>query len=92
MAKTSESLSAGIRFVGLGFSLGAMVVAAIWLGNRLDEYLGTSPLFLLVFLVGGLVGFVRRMLWMLEKPTRSGGRGRDTSEKGSGGDSQPHDE
>lgn len=67
MAKSGKSLSTGIRFVGLGFSLGATVVAALWLGNRLDGYLGTSPLFLLVFLVGGLFGFIRRMLWMLEK-------------------------
>lgn len=63
-----ENFTAAAKFAGIGFSLGATVVAAIWAGNWLDERWGTSPLFLMLFLVGGMAGFLRRLLWMLKKP------------------------
>jgi len=67
MSDTGSKVAAAARFAGLGFGLGATVVAAIWLGNQVDVYFGTSPLFLLVFLVAALVGFMQRLLWMLNK-------------------------
>lgn len=59
-----ENIANAAKFAGLGFSLGATVIAAIWAGNWLDQRWGTSPLFLLLLLVGGMVGFLRRLLWM----------------------------
>ncbi len=67
MAVRRETVATGARFVGLGFSLAGTVIAALWAGNWLDERWGTSPLFLLIFLVGGLFGFTRRLLWMLQQ-------------------------
>ncbi len=66
MAVRKETVVAGASFVGMGFSLGATVFAAIWAGNWLDERLGTSPLFLLVLLVAGLFGFTKKLLWMVQ--------------------------
>lgn len=68
MASSRQGFATGARFIGVGFSLGATVIAALWLGNWIDERWGTSPLFLLLFLVGGLFGFVRRLMWMLRPP------------------------
>ncbi len=67
MALNAKSVASGARFVGMGFSLGATVIATIWLGDWVDRYLGTSPLFLLAFLFAGLYGFTRRLLWMVER-------------------------
>ncbi len=64
----SERIANAAKFAGMGVSLGATVLAAIWLGNWLDEKWGTSPLFLMLFLVGGMAGFFRRLLWMLKRP------------------------
>jgi hypothetical protein len=74
-----DRLATGTRFVGLGFSLAVTVVAALWAGNWLDQRWGTSPLFLLLFLVGGLFGFTRRLLWMLQggKRRQSDGPAKD---------------
>jgi len=69
MPAAKEKIAAGAQFVGIGFSLGATVAAALWLGNWLDERWGTSPLFVLLFLTGGLFGFTRRLLWMLRPPS-----------------------
>jgi hypothetical protein len=66
-------IAAGARFIGIGFSLGATVAAALWLGDWLDDRWGTSPLFVLLFLTGGLVGFTQRLLWMLRPPRKRGG-------------------
>lgn len=65
-------LAASARFIGVGFSLGATVAAALWLGNWVDERWGTSPLFLLLFLLAALTGFVRRLLWLLRTPPSNG--------------------
>ncbi len=78
-----QRVAAGARFVGIGFSLAATVVAALWFGDFLDERWGTSPLFVLLLLVGGLLGFTRRLLWML-RPT-GGGR----TDRGSGDGAGP---
>ena len=74
----AKSVAAGARFVGMGFSLAATVVATIWLGDRLDQYAGTSPLFLLTFLFAGIFGFTKRLLWIVRRRPEgedpSGGR------------------
>lgn len=43
-------LSVGI-FTALGFELAAFIFVGLYVGNWLDEWAGTSPLFLLVLLM-----------------------------------------
>ncbi len=80
MAISPEKLASGARFVGMGFSLAGTVLAALWLGNWLDQRWGTSPVFLLLLLVGGLFGFTRRLLWMLRPSPRTRKRDRPDEE------------
>jgi len=80
MPAAKQRIAAGAQFVGIGFSLGATVAAALWFGNWLDERWGTSPLFVLLFLTGGLIGFTRRLLWMLRRPSSSAGHQAEPSD------------
>lgn len=77
-------LAASARFIGVGFSLGASVAAALWFGNWIDEKWGTSPLFLLLFLVAALTGTVRRLLWLLRPPANGGAVDRPPQHKQDG--------
>lgn len=80
MPAAKKKIAAGAQFVGIGFSLGATVAAALWFGNWLDERWGTSPLFVLLFLTGGLIGFTRRLLWMLRPPSSPAGHQAEPSD------------
>lgn len=62
-----DSLIAGARYAALGVEFAAIIVVAVIAGFHLDEYLGTSPLCMLLFTVGGMVGALRRLLWSLKK-------------------------
>lgn len=44
-----------IRFVGVGFYIGACIVGGVFLGLWLDNRFNTKPILLLVFLIIGLV-------------------------------------
>ena len=47
------------RFVGVGFELVVPLLAGLWIGSRLDRWLGTSPwLLLLGTLLGMAAGFL----------------------------------
>ncbi len=35
----------------LGFSMALPIFAGVYLGSKLDDYLGTAPLFLIIFLI-----------------------------------------
>lgn len=57
------------RYVAFGTELAVSVIAGVLGGAYLDQYLGTSPLFLLLLTVGGMVGALYRLLWNLKKIT-----------------------
>ncbi|PRR69259.1 AtpZ/AtpI family protein [Neomoorella humiferrea] len=72
------------RFANLAFSFGVTMTAAILLGLYggmwLDRRLGTSPLFLVVGVLGGVgVGFrsILSELWILEKEPPQKNHGQD---------------
>jgi F0F1-type ATP synthase assembly protein I len=69
--RRARALAQGMTIAGMGVSLGAGVVAAIWGGNWIDAKLGTSPLFLLILLVGALYGWLRRLLWVLKQNSKA---------------------
>lgn len=55
-----------MRFIGIGFELIAPVLAGMFIGYKLDAWLGTKPwLFLLLVLMGiaaGYLNFFRQVL------------------------------
>ena len=57
----------GARFAGLGTEFGGIIVAGVVAGYYIDEWLGTSPLFLLVFTLGGFAGALARLIRMLKR-------------------------
>jgi len=44
-----------LRFMGIGFYIGACIVGGVFLGLWLDSLFHTTPILLLVFLILGLV-------------------------------------
>lgn len=57
----------GARFAALGSEFGVTIVAGVVAGYYLDEWLGTSPLLILLFTVGAFAGAVYRMVAMLNR-------------------------
>jgi F0F1-type ATP synthase assembly protein I len=53
--------------MGVGFEFAGIVIATAFAGYYLDEYLGTSPLFILVLTLAGMGGAVYRLIWMLRQ-------------------------
>jgi len=58
------------RLTAVGFEFAGAIVGALLGGYYLDELAGTSPLFLVLFLAGGLYGAVRLLLWSLKKTSQ----------------------
>ena len=44
-----------------------IIVGAMYVGYRVDRYLGTEPWLMLVLTLGGMVGALWRLLWSLKK-------------------------
>ena len=53
--------------MAFGFEFAGTVVAGVIGGYYLDEYLGTSPLFILVVTLAGMGGALYRLIWSLKK-------------------------
>ncbi len=64
--KQSAPLS-GARYLGFGFEFAATIVAGVLIGNYLDQWLGTGPLFTLAVTLGAMVGAVQRLISSLRK-------------------------
>ncbi|MGH7788891.1 MAG: AtpZ/AtpI family protein [Candidatus Binatia bacterium] len=58
------------RLTAVGFEFAGAIVVALIGGYYLDQFAGTSPLFLFLFLAGGLYGAVRLLLWSLKKTSQ----------------------
>ncbi|HVM95496.1 MAG TPA: AtpZ/AtpI family protein [Candidatus Acidoferrales bacterium] len=63
----NNSLVAAARYAAFGFEFAGSVVAGVVAGYYLDRYTGTSPLFLLIFTLGGMGGALYRLLWNLKQ-------------------------
>lgn len=55
------------RFAALGTEFGVTIVAGVVAGYYLDEWLGTSPLMILLFTIGAFSGAIYRMIAMLKR-------------------------
>jgi len=63
----TDRIIAGAKYMGLGFEFAGIIVAAVIGGYYLDDYLGTTPLFMLLLTAGGMFGAIKRLLWTLKK-------------------------
>lgn len=61
------------RYSGYGITLAVAVALFAWLGNLLDERIGTSPLFVLLGTAAGFGGGLYRMLRELSPPKEKDG-------------------
>ncbi len=58
----SNSANKFLKFTGLGFSMMVSIGMLGYLGFLLDNYLNVSPLFILLFVIGGLIGDIYLVL------------------------------
>lgn len=70
-SERARSYVLGLSLLGMGLSLGFTMAAAVWLGTWLDGKAGTSPLFVVLFIVGGFAGFLERLLWLLKRNSKA---------------------
>ena len=64
--RDSQLVKAG-RFAALGTEFGVTIVAGVVIGYYLDEWLGTSPLLMLVISMAAFGGSIYRMIAMLKR-------------------------
>ena len=57
----------------LGFQIGACVVVGVGLGYYVDRWLGTDPVFLLVFMLFGFAAAIRTLLRFVQQAVPPGG-------------------
>lgn len=69
------------RYSGYGITLGLSIALFAWLGLKLDEKLGTEPLFVLLGTFAGFGGgFYRMYHELVVVPREEKARGEDSSE------------
>ena len=57
----------GARYAATGFEFAGIVIAGVFMGHKIDEYLGSEPWCMLLFTLGGFYGALRRLLWSLKR-------------------------
>ncbi len=64
----SESKKPGLLLIGVGQILTSMIVSGFLLGYLLDLYLGTQPIFILIFGGLGFIGGFLKVYRLLTDP------------------------
>lgn len=67
MALDPRSLARWGPLLAAGTELAACVVAGVIAGYYLDRYFGSAPWLTLLCTLGGLVGGMSRLLWVLKR-------------------------
>jgi ATP synthase protein I len=62
-----ETWMAFMTYGSLGLEMGLSVAVGIAIGYYLDRYLGTPPIFTLVFLIFGLIAGMKRLYTLWKK-------------------------
>jgi hypothetical protein len=57
----------GLVFVGMGFELLGVILGCLFVGQEVDKQMGWPGYGLIVFVVGGLVGWMIHLIFMLKK-------------------------
>lgn len=67
MAKQSSPRNKFIRFIGLGFQLGATIYFAVWIGKKLDAYFGYEKAFTFGVMIFAFIGTMYSIIKQLNK-------------------------
>ena len=59
--------SKGLVFIGIGFELVGLVLAALILGEKLDKYYGKDGVFVIIFLICGFISWTFHFIFLLKK-------------------------
>ena len=70
MIKSGDRFVEGLRYTALGFEFATIIVVAVLVGYHVDVYLGTAPLVMILLIVGGFTGAIRRLLLSLKRIRR----------------------
>ena len=62
MSQKQKQYNQIARFTGLGFQMTGTIAVMAWLGYRLDLYIHTLPLFMILFLLAALGGNIYLLL------------------------------
>jgi len=54
-------------FAGLGIELISLILAAVWIGPKLDTYFETKGIIFIILLIIVLVGWFVRLIFLLKK-------------------------
>jgi len=61
----------GLRYSAVGFEFAIIIVTAVIVGYHAYRYLGTEPFLMVLLIVGGFTGAVRRLLLSLKRTTEN---------------------
>jgi F0F1-type ATP synthase assembly protein I len=68
----ANGLVTGVRYAALGVEFAVIIVVAVVVGYKVDEWLGTAPWLMLVLIACGFVGALKRLLWSLKRDSSAG--------------------
>lgn len=67
MARRGNTFRQYLRYSTVGIEMGLAVLVGLFIGQLLDEWLGTEPWLLLLFLLFGLAAGFRRVYQLLRQ-------------------------
>ncbi len=67
MSQTPSKFKKHLRFSTIGLEMGLAVVLGLFVGQYLDDYLGTEPWMLLLFLLFGAAAAFRNLFRLLRE-------------------------
>lgn len=67
MPKKLKGLENVVLVTQVGITMAAPVIIGLYIGKKLDEYFNKSPLFLLIFIVIGIIASFTNLFKLIEK-------------------------
>ncbi len=64
-------------FTQLGINMAICIMLSLFLGNFIDKHFNTYPLFLIIFLILGILASIRNMYYMVMKDKNNQQSGED---------------
>lgn len=67
MPRKTKGLENFVLVTQIGIAMATPIMIGLYIGKRLDEYLNKSPLFLLIFIVIGIIASFTNLFKLIEK-------------------------
>lgn len=65
--RKTKGLENFVLVTQIGIAMATPIMIGLYIGKRLDEYLNKSPLFLLIFIVIGIIASFTNLFKLIEK-------------------------